>query len=119
MCCFHLPCNLVVALLGRLTNELSLPHELVPIHAARTTLPTLAARSIHPFTVTPSFVDHSFSFFSRPLRLAPSSPVAESSFVIFRHDDSSHSLIFSWEVYHRAFPTHASCERTRASPILG
>src|ERR1700736_458099 len=69
--CFHLSRYLVVALLGRLANELPLPHEFVPIHAAGTTLPTLAACFIHPVTVTPSFVDHGFSFFSPPLGLAP------------------------------------------------
>src|SRR6266404_3941587 len=71
MCRFHLTCNFIVALLGGLADELSLPHEFVPVDAARAPLAALAACFVRALVIAPTFVDHDFSFLPLPFGLPP------------------------------------------------
>jgi hypothetical protein len=58
MCRFHLARNLVIALSRRLAHHLSVPLELVPVHAAGTSLTALRANTVRPLLVATAFVDH-------------------------------------------------------------
>jgi hypothetical protein len=50
---FQLACNIIIALLGGLPNQLAIPHELVPIRTAGTTLlAAFTAMSVRAFLVT-------------------------------------------------------------------
>jgi hypothetical protein len=54
----HLPRDFVVALFGGLANELSHPHELVPVDAAGTSLAAFSALSIAAELAFSAFIDH-------------------------------------------------------------
>src|SRR6266851_2003945 len=80
MCGLHLPSNLVVALLRGLPYQLALPHELVPVDSARSTLAAFAARFVCTLLIAATFVNHrsprfliSFALLL-PLGLPPSFP---------------------------------------------
>jgi hypothetical protein len=55
---FHVASHFIVALLGGLADELAVPHEFIPVDAARAALTTIAAHSIRPFFVATAFVNH-------------------------------------------------------------
>lgn len=52
---FHLPCNLVVALVCGLAHEPALPHKLVPVDAAGTPPAALGARAVRSFLIAATF----------------------------------------------------------------
>jgi hypothetical protein len=54
----HLPRDLIVALLGRLADELALPHELVPVDATGASLTALLASTVRSELALSTPVDH-------------------------------------------------------------